>query len=585
MWRMVLTYDSDSLTININDLPRGFGQMGYKLKVNPTNNVIREFTEEFGFTETSRTWIKSKIAADGLDIIIECSIEYFENSEWKILIDGIINLEGHNEERFFINANVSDSSFNTKLNDRSKLEIDYNSKYSLGGLETLGFLSDFFDLSLTGSDGAGGYEATSIKVIPPFELVTKLLQKITDFGHDLLKSSILGRTNLSSNGFNASYDYAVNGDLSLVMFSKGLLISGILPNENNSKVSGKTDFVTNFDYIFQVLNLIQPLGMAVEYIDGLPYIIIEELSYFFKNKQYSFVLEKGDISDIRKKPISEFFNNIYEVGYTKFSKDNEEGLSDYSGKVSYTSPLINFSNTQSIISNFSASPADIERARANPVSGRSKDTEAFDTDEAIFVIDAYYDGATLKSRDNIEGWQSVVTGIYGAAPLYTNLRIRPTQCIYNRGRWIKTSLLHNTGEYLKFQGAENLSKVSSQLTGSTIVVTDNTNIAIDDLAPDTAVLLSGMQIDLNASLSPGNFAEIRDYPGYYLKYWSEIDDDYNYIWLRETSINPTDGSDFNIMGWEPRSITALEPTYMEFEDESDYIEFEDESSMIEFEAA
>ena len=66
-----------------------------------------------------------------------------------------------------------------------------------------------------------------------------------------------------------------------------------------------------------------------------------------------------------------------------------------------------------------------------------------------------------------------------------------------------------------------------------------------------------------------------------------IDDDYNYIWLRETSINPTDGSNFNIRGWEPRNITVLAPAFIEFADDSKgYIEFADSSKgYIEFAAA
>lgn len=575
MWRMTLTYNGDTNVSNIDSLPQGFESMGYTIKANEKNNNIREFTEKLGFTETTRTWIKSKIAADGLDIIIECLIEYLNDFTWTTLIDGILNIDAdsYSEDEFFLKLNVSDSSFNTKLNDRQENEIDYNSKYSIGGLETLGFTNDFTDLVLTGSDGAGGYETTTVKCVLLFELFTKLFQKITDYGHMLFKSTLFGRTDLSSNGFNVSYDYAVDGDLSLLLVSKGLLISGILPNANDSKVAGKTDLVLQFEQLFNDLDSKEPLGMAVEWESGLPYIIIERLSYFFKNKQYSFVLTKNEVSNISKTLIKKFFNNKISAKSPSISKDNTEGLSDYTGESSYTSPLESFNNSYELNSKYSISPADIERARKNPVSGRTTDKENFDTDEIIFFIDAYRDGAILKSRDNVEGFQDV-SGVYGTAPLYTNLRIRPTANIERHKRWWGIGLQKNEGEYLKFQKSEGLSKVVSQETGSTVIITDNANILISNLNP----LLTGYEYNMLINLSPERLIEFQEYPYHFLKFWDEINQQWAYGWKRKFSTNPVDGSDTNLQLWEPVDVTTLLGGYLEFMDSSKgNIEFMDSS--------
>lgn len=586
MWRFLLSYNGDELILdpNNNTAPRGWGEMGYTIQIDDLRTIQAEFSEKLGFNKAARTWIKEKIASDGLDISILCYFQRKTNYIWETIISGKLNVSDYLEDQFFLDVNVEDSDFKTKFRMRKNNETDYNWGWSIDGSLLPGFTEEFVEIELAQpGDPIPGH--TTVKAVYPFEAFTKMLQKITDSAYMCLKSSILGRNNLTDNGF--SENYAVNGDLSYVMISKGLLISQVDPNANDSKVSGKTDLVLQFEKIFNTFNAIKPLGIGVETINGINYFVIEKLDYFYKNSQYTFEIGRNEISELTKRNISEFFNSKIESGFVETKKDNDYGLGDFTGKVEYTSPLKNFKGSYSNIGDYSISPADIETARANPVSGRSSD-EKFDTDEAIFLIDCYEDSGTIYSRDNDEGFISV-SGVYGTDPIYTNLRLRPTQCIYNHGRWIKTGLQNNSGENLMTNSPlAGLSKVVSKLSGQSNKITDNANISIDSLDEDSgSPILSGYEFEFSAPLTIARIQEIQNDNFRFIKFWNYIDKQWDYGWIKRVSNTPTDGGKTNWLVWQPISVTLLSGGYMQFMDSSKgYIEFMDSSKgYIEFMAS
>ena len=273
------------------------------------------------------------------------------------------------------------------------------------------------------------------------------------------------------------------------------------PNGTITKVVGKSDINASLNEILTFFDTIRPIGIGIETISGTKYVIIEELDYFYSNSQYTEIVTKGDVTDIVRELNQELFYSKISNAFSIISNDSDLGLSDYSGKVEYTSPLNNFNNSYDKTSIISISPADIERARANPVSGRGADNNELDTDDAIFMIDCYRDGATITSRDQIEGWTSVDTSsIYGTNKLYTNLRLRPTANIYNHGRWIKIGLQYNDGEVLRIQNSQKLSKAKTQWGGDSFEIEDGANISIDDFREP---LITGYKytMKINASSS------------------------------------------------------------------------------------
>lgn len=586
MYRFLLEYNSDQLILdqNNNTAPRGWRNIGYTIQLDDLRTISAEFSEKLGFNKAARTWIKSKIASDGLDISISCLFQRKINHQWTTLITSKVNIFDYEEDQFFLEANLEDSDFRTKFRMRKDNEIDYNSQSSIDGTLLPGFTEEFVEIELAQpGDPIPGY--TTVKAAYPFEIFTKLLQKMTDSSHMCLKSSILGRNNLTDNGF--SQNYAVNGDLSYVMISKGLLVSGVEPNANDSKVSGKTDLVLQFQKLFDTFRAIEPLGIGIETIGGTDYFVIEKLDYFYKNAQYTFDIGRYQISELSKRVIPQFFNSKVEAGFLSKKQDNQHGLGDFTGKVEYTTPLKNFKGSYSLMGQYSISPSDIETARANPVSGRSDD-DKIDTDEAIFLIDCYEDSGTIYSRDNDEGFQSAVTGVYGTDPIFTNLRIRPTQCIYNHGRWIKTGLQNNSGDSLIYQKNEQLSKAVSQISGDNNIVTDNANIPVNNLSDDVGgPILSGYEFEFFAPLTISRLQEIQADNYRFVKFWNYIDKEWAYGWIKNVSTNPTDGGRTNWRVWQPISVTALTGGYIQFMNSSKgNIQFMDSSKgSIEFMAS
>ena len=552
------TISSDALPA-----PRGWDDEQFTITRNQTyDGLMRQFSASLGWIEEVKTWLRSIIDTYGLKSIVDIT-KYFYNTstfEKEQINKGVLNFESYREDEFFFDVNYEDSNYVTWIKNRENESILYNvgtPGYSLDGTTLPGYTSAFTNVTLYGV----AFASTVVKMAYPFEVINRILQRIMNIDYNPLRSEIFGRTNLTSNGFSSNY--VGNGYFSYFMITKGLIIRGTDINlDGGSGADGKTNLNIAFKKIFEFFDKKKRLGMGTEVEtggDGIErtYIRIEEKSYFYQDALYSFTVTPDNIAELSREPAEEYLYSNIRAGQTTFSKDEDLGLTEYVNEVQYSTPVGEFGGELDLSTEYRADGTTIEKLRTNPIG--AGDQDEIEGDENIFIIDCYLDGATIKSRnDSIlpDGFSSI-SGIYGTNPLYTNLRLRGSQSIYDSGKWIKPGMALYTSDVLRFQDAKQLSKVVTQLSGSTQIVTDNEDINISDLEDGK---IQPYKIRFLSILTTSQIQEIIDNPYKLVKYWDYISSAYKYGWILEVSSDLVD-KETNYELIEAIDIDDLEGAY------------------------
>lgn len=586
MYKIILySVDLDQTrTMSPEDLPApmGIDTLQQALSRNTTyDGFIREFTASLMFTKTVQTWLRGIIDTYGLQSEVQVTIQEYNSNQvsYDLIFTGILNLSSYKEVELYFDCNLEDSSFSRDIKNRENQNIDYNSGTSLDGTLLPGFIDEFFELKLYGNSGSyindqgstvNISETTTISALFPFELFTKVIQKLTNSDYEVFKSSLFGRTNLTSNGFTR--DYAVNGELAYRMITHGLLIRGWDENGTGAKQEGFVDLVVQFKELFTSYHKQIPLGMGIEsetQADGTirKYVVIEKKEYFYQNAQYSFILGPESIDKFERVVAEEFYYNSIEAGYDKFTIDSRFGSGEFNNISEYSTPLSVFRNKLELLINYRADGAGIEELRWHPKNPLIEDQEEVDGENDIFFIDAFVDSlGELRSTDasSAAGFQSV-SGVYGEDPLYYNLKARPSVAVNKWGKWIKVGLQFNELDVLSFQKSEKLSKVSTLLTGETTPIVDGEDINISDLEDP---ILTGYIIKFFGPLPTSYIQEIQNNPYLIFQFWDPTKEDWGYGFLREVSITPIT-SETNYALYEI-SNPALLPGGRKLQENGDY---------------
>lgn len=562
--------------------PIGWDNLQYAISRNKTyDGFFREFTAELEFSSDIKTWLRTIIDSYGLESEIQVTIKELNQNTFEnvTMFSGVLNLSTYSENETTLIVNFEDSTFSRNIKNRENQEIEYNSIKSLNDTTLTGYVNEFTDLKLYGNSGSYDDDegntitiasTTTISSVYPFELFNKIIQKLTNSDYQVLRSSILGRTNLTSNGLE--FDYAVNGKLALKMVTKGLLIRGWEENGTGIKAVGKTDLVVGFKKLFETFSKIEPLGLGIEkqtQTDGSirTYVIIESKDYFYQNTEYTFEIDINNISELERIPAEEYHFNSVTAGQSSSTNNERFGAGKYNVNIEYSTPLGVFENQLSLVKDYRLDGPGIEELRWNPKSDTPD--KKVNGDEDIFIIDAFVDaGGELRSKDNstAAGFQSgSVAGVYGTNPLYYNLGIRSTYSVFNWSKWINVGLQKYPTEYLKFQKSEESSKATSQLTGETRVVRDEEDIPISSLDDP---ILTGYIYKFLSPLTTSQLQEIQNNQFGFVKFWNYIDNQWSYMWIIEVSTNPVDG-ETNWMGFETVSVDDI-PGGRKLQENGDY---------------
>ncbi len=216
-----------------------------------------------------------------------------------------------------------------------------------------------------------------------FDAMNSVLKKLAEKSRNVLVSNFLNE----------------GGALHSLTVGNGFSIRGA------AEVGGPTDSRASFKTLFNGARCLVNLGYNVEVNeDGREVVRVEEMDYFFTNKEIITFTEESEILSYVEGADMDFVFNEVEVGYQKFSKEREtdkgDTLQDTHGKINFLTPIRKHKNKLSIISQFIASSFELERIRRKQFEPDSQNSnERYDND--VYMIN-------LRQEDQAVG---VINGI------------------------------------------------------------------------------------------------------------------------------------------------------------------------------
>jgi len=299
------------------------------------------------------------------------------------------------------------------------------------------------------------YPDTTCKGMLAWEYFLRMAQKITG-RNDCLRSSVLGRTD------GEVYTYDSDGDLSLIHVSNGFQVRQY-PIEDYPIISYLREG-------FQEFNTQTPLGLGVTYEEGVPYIIIEKLSYFLDTSNVMMTIN-ADKDGVRITPSLDYTYSKVKCGYKNYEKEENNTLGTAHSPREYTTGLDQvMSNTYEIESNVVASGHLIERIRREPYSEATKKDSKFDKKLVFIKVQRTESGFEREKDDDFD----TISNVENSDTQY-NLKLTPANIVMNHAPFILSGyskLLVDEDEdelFLRFQSGEANIKLETTQTGKSLI--------------------------------------------------------------------------------------------------------------------
>jgi len=246
----------------------------------------------------------------------------------------------------------------------------------------------------------------------------------------------------------------------------------------------KTTINDFYDFVFSLY----PVGIGIETIAGVDYIVLEELSHFYDNNTLSLTL--GNTNNFTAITATDILMSRIDIGPTEGEYDDIFGRDEFNQKEQWALPFTKVTRTADWLTKYHTDNFSLMWTLKNAIVERmngfetpaKKDTKG---DNLIFVIDSYfwyisYLGISYYLPNT---FIYEITGV--TYPFETlNIALTPKRCLMNHGGLLKGLLYPNTTGKITFQtGLRNFKITTDKLAGGDLVDED-ADITISDLVGD-----------------------------------------------------------------------------------------------------
>lgn len=285
-------------------------------------------------------------------------------------------------------------------------------------------------------------DGTEAKAFAIFESGARIAQVISD-REDVFRSNYFGR--LESQPFA----YFQDGCGSKRALLNGFMVRGF-PTEGEQQ---RTIRISMNDY-YKGLNAIDNLGLGIEMIDGLYYVVIEPKKYFYNSSMV--LLTFSNIRDLVIAEAPEYYYGRVNIGYDKWETEFSNGLDEFNSKRQFDTGIKAVENELVVESTLVASGYRLEFARRKRYTETVTEDTEFDEDN--FIVCLNKDNMTIcEKNENF----AIVNNVISPETSY-NLRLWPE---FNYLRWnsvINAGLTKYAGRKVKFTSGEGNYKAEMQ---------------------------------------------------------------------------------------------------------------------------
>lgn len=324
-----------------------------------------------------------------------------------------------------------------------------------------------------------------------YEALNKIAESITG-RTDAIRSDYFGRTD------SVPKSYPETGCEALNLYTNGKNIRNLVDSDGN-----KYNIFMSFTDLFNDLNQKRCIGWRIERNNGVDYVRIEPIEYFYSNDVF---ISFSDVSGIREEVAIQRLYNDFEIGYNKWEIENLNGIDEFNTKRTYSIPSRNIKQKLTATTNYVSGGYAIEMTRrmqaaTNPTTDWKYDDDNFCislnrievTSDRYSVSSETYQPGEVSERDEL--YDSVVNVI--SPETSYNLRFSPAECALFWFKKIAAALVKKDDQRLRFQsGTGNLllTKTRSQLDECTII--QNSLIENQDITATNSVFLNLSRIAL-----------------------------------------------------------------------------------------
>lgn len=297
--------------------------------------------------------------------------------------------------------------------------------------------------------------ATVGQAFAKFETGAQISRVITD-QLDSFRSSYFGRLN------SEPFAYDENGCGAFGAFLNGFMVRGFPIAGDNAR----TIRMSMNDY-FKGLSAIENLGLGVEKIDGIYYVVIEPREYFYDIN--TTILTLNNVPDIRRYELPEYYYSRVKVGYNKWETEFINGLDEINSVRYYDTKIKSVDSELTLISELVASGYVLESARRNQYVDSFTEDSEHDEDNFYVSLNRTVNGSDVPtSLDVCEKDENFaqVNNILSPETSY-NLRLSPARNYLRHNNIINSGLTKYPAREVKFTSGEGNYKVESELTADT----------------------------------------------------------------------------------------------------------------------
>jgi hypothetical protein len=368
--------------------------------------------------------------------------------------------------------------------------------------------------------------ATTSKAFAIHETGAQIARVITD-QTDAFRSEYFGRTNSEPNS------YASNGCGAYNAITNGFQI-------RQFPLAERPVYMSMEDY-FEGLNAIYNLGLGIE-AGGSGYVIrVEPKEYFYST---DVLFQLPNIPELKTSNAKAYYYNDIEIGYTKWTNDELNGLDEFNTKRIYSNTLKNTSQKLTAMSTLVGSGYALEFARRQLYVDAPTTDYEYDNDN--FIICLNRDSLNLDTAEKNEKYTGSVSNLISPETSY-NLRISPAR---NLLRWLNVtcaSILKYAAREIKFTYGEGNYVMGSEFNADTCPgnynndnLTENQNIVWDSTSADVAPIWEPIYYDFKYPLSFSQYKAIKANPTKCLEI-SRSETDYIKAFIIEIRYEPNRG--------------------------------------------
>lgn len=292
-----------------------------------------------------------------------------------------------------------------------------------------------------------------------YEFLNGLASAITD-QPDAFFSSYYGRTD----SYPRSYEADGPG-------SKKLVTNGF--QIRNFPITEKPIFSSAKD-AYEALAAVDNVGLGFELKAGKMSMVVEALPYFYK-QEIGLVL--GVVTDLTKRPATEYMYNTASFGYEKWQTEDYGGLDEFNTKKDYVLPITQLKNELRAVSKFNAAGYLIEAVRREQYIDSNTKDNGSDNDLFLICVLRKPGGGYETERNQVIN----ITGVESPGTTY-NARIAPARIRKNHEHKLRSSLLKMPNKTINFSFGSGNYRMATQLPGEPVALAENESPLVKSLA-------------------------------------------------------------------------------------------------------